>query len=220
MSARLLAALVCLLNFGPSIGRAGSLPSPDHKVVLYLRSDQPQDAPTVTAMKHELETQLKAGDYQVQWRTLGASNGSEDGFVAIIEMRGACHAPKPGASLNPVSAGASLASTAVQDGQVLPFSWIYCQTLSEMLAPALASTKSSQRDFLYGRAMGRVLAHELYHVLSNERAHENGGVAKSSFSASDVLKDDFTLGESALLRMHAPDSGDNDADAGESAAGR
>ncbi len=175
----------------------------------------------MTAMKRELEIQLKAGDYQIEWRSLGGSNGSEDGFIAIIELRGTCHAPKPGATLNRVSTGASLASTAVQDGQVLPFSWIYCQTLSEMLAPALASTKSGQRDFLYGRAMGRVLAHELYHVLSNEREHENGGVAKSSFSASDVLKDDFTLGESALLRMHAPDPGDDDAaDAEESAAGR
>jgi len=220
MFARLLAALVCLLNFGPSIGRAGSLPSPDHKVVLYLRSEQPQDAPTVSAMKRELETQLKAGDYQVQWRTLGASNGAEDGFIAVIELRGTCHAPKPGAALNRVTTGASLASTAVQDGQVLPFSWIYCQTLSEMLGPALASAKSSQRDFLYGRAMGRVLAHELYHVLSNEREHENGGVAKSSFSASDVLKDNFSLGESALLRMHSPEPSEEDADAEESAAGR
>ena len=220
MSARLLAALVCLLNFGPCIGRAGSLPSPDRKVVLYLRGEQPQDGPTVTAMKRELETQLKAGDYQIEWRSLGVSNGSVDGFIAVIELRGTCHAPKPSATLNRVSTGASLASTAVQDGQVLPFSWIYCQTLSEMLAPALASAKSSQRDFLYGRAMGRVLAHELYHVLSNEREHENGGVAKPSFSASDVLKENFSLGETALLRMHSPDPGDDDADAEDSAAGR
>lgn len=219
MSARLLAALVCLLNFGPCIGRAGSLPSPDHKLVLYLRGEQAGNRSAVLAMQRELETQLRAANYSVKWRALGAPNsGDDDGFVAVVELRGTCHAPDSGAAFNPVTDGASLASTAVQDGQVLPFSWIYCDTLSRMLAPALYSANSSQRDFLYGRAMGRVLAHELYHILANERQHDSAGVAKSSFSARDVLSNSFTLDESAVVRMHAADSGDGDGTDG--AAGR
>ena len=41
--------------------------------------------------------------------------------------------------------------------------------------------------------MGRLLAHELYHMLANKRGHAESGVGKASFSASDVLGERFTL---------------------------
>jgi hypothetical protein len=67
--------------------------------------------------------------------------------------------------------------------------------------------KSKQRDFLYGRAMGRLLAHELYHMLANQREHVGSGVGKPSFSASDVLGESFAFEESALARFRGPASG-------------
>lgn len=110
------------------------------------------------------------------------------------------------AYVKPVENGASLASTAVDGDRVLPFTWINCETLTQLLAPRLARVASGRRDFLYGRAMGRVLAHELYHLLANKRGHTESGVGKSSFSASDVLGEHFTFEGSALPRVNPQDS--------------
>jgi hypothetical protein len=51
--------------------------------------------------------------------------------------------------------------------------------------------------------MGRVLAHELYHILSHSTNHFELGVAKSRFSGSDLIKSRLEFDELALDRMHA-----------------
>jgi hypothetical protein len=61
----------------------------------------------------------------------------------------------------------------------------------------------ARREFLYGRAMGRVVAHELYHILSNEPGHEEGGVAKPFFTTRDVLADQFNFNHATLAKLVA-----------------
>jgi hypothetical protein len=70
-----------------------------------------------------------------------------------------------------------------------------------LLAPELARIEPAQRDFLYGRAMGRVLAHELYHVIANKREHAGSGVGKESFNAGDVLGEHFLFEGAALAGL-------------------
>ena len=60
-----------------------------------------------------------------------------------------------------------------------------------------------RREFLYGRAMGRVVAHELYHILSNEPGHDEDGVAKPSFTTRDVLADQFNFNHATLAKFQA-----------------
>ena len=196
-------AFCTVLGLGLCSPRAGPVSVSDHRVVVYLRttgsSTKPDDT-TVSFMKRELETLLQTAGYRVDWKVLGNLSGEGDTVVAVVELRGSCRAPDPKAYVKPVENGTSLASTAVEGGKILPFSWINCETLTQMLAPSLAGTESGQRDFLYGRAMGRVLAHELYHMLANQRGHAGSGVAKASFSASDVLGERFTFDHSALAQ--------------------
>jgi len=47
----------------------------------------------------------------------------------------------------------------------------------------------SRQDFLYARAMGRLLVHKLYHILMKTRHHDASGIGKPSFSAKDVLSE-------------------------------
>jgi len=54
---------------------------------------------------------------------------------------------------------------------VLPFSWINCANLTRMIGPVLADEAGALRDYLYGRAMARIAAHELYHVMMGSRDH-------------------------------------------------
>jgi hypothetical protein len=50
--------------------------------------------------------------------------------------------------------------------------------------------------------MGRLIGHELFHILTNTRAHDVGGVAKPYFSAQDLLADHFEFEASTLARFH------------------
>ena len=46
-----------------------------------------------------------------------------------------------------------------------------------------------------GRALGRVLAHELYHIFANTTKHARAGIAKSCYTAPELLADEFHLTE-------------------------
>jgi hypothetical protein len=219
MSARLVAGLVSLLSIGLRSGWAEPVSSPDRRVIVYLQTAASGN--TVIYMQRELEALMQTAGYRVDWKIPGVSTGEVESTIAVVELRGSCKVPEANAHVKPVQNGASLASTAVDGDHVLPFSWINCDTLTQMLAPSLARAKSNQRDFLYGRAMGRLLAHELYHMLANQREHVESGVGKPSFSARDVLGESFAFEESALARIRESGSsafaGQADADEDETA---
>jgi hypothetical protein len=198
MSARLLAIICSLLSVGLSNGRAEPVLSASRELVVYLNAGQSDR--TLPYMQHELATLMQTAGYRVAWEGPGDSPDTESA-IAVVQLRGDCRAPSPHDAVKPVEPGASLASTAVDGDRVLPFSWINCDTLTQMLAPSLATVQPGRKDFLYGRAMGRLLAHELYHMLVNKRGHETSGIGKASFSAKDVLGESFTFEESTLAEF-------------------
>jgi hypothetical protein len=89
----------------------------------------------------------------------------------------------------------SLATTAITDSRVLPFSTVNCGALTRALQPVLVKEPGAQRDLLYGRALARVIAHELYHALSRTTCHAHSGIAKSAFSRDDLLGESLAASE-------------------------
>jgi hypothetical protein len=96
---------------------------------------------------------------------------------------------------------ASLATTAITDGHVLPFSSLNCTALTRSVSAALAKDAGARRDFLYGRAMARVVAHELYHVLLRTTEHARSGVARSCFTTGDLLSERFEFESATSERL-------------------
>lgn len=142
---------------------------------------------------------MRTAGYSIRWRAGGdASN------VVVVNLAGKCTVPMsplPGAA-PPDDNQPSLASTAVQDGAVLPFSRIDCTELSRMLSGVFSSEAPARRTYLYGRAMGRLLAHELYHILAQTRDHASAGIGKPCFTAADLVTDRFEFESVALSRLH------------------
>ena len=166
MSARLL-ALCCLLNPVVSSAWADSNVSAGPDVVVYLKSDSLQPARPLEHMKLELSALMSSPGYRVEWRdSQSADRNVDNAELVVVELRGSCGIP-PGRIEAEPGGGGSLASTHVSGAKVLPFSWVNCENLTRLLAPSLAGEAGAQRDFLYGRALARLLAHELYHVLAN-----------------------------------------------------
>ncbi len=148
-------------------------------------------------MQSEVDVLMHAAGYRVDWRMAGESSSDADSAaLVVVELRGVCQPADPTAQIDPLPQGSLLASTAVSDGHILPFSWVHCDSLTALLGHSIDGTL--QENFWYGRAMGRLIAHELYHILSNEREHADSGVAKSAFSAQDLVAEHFEFEQTAL----------------------
>jgi hypothetical protein len=167
-------------------------------------------------MKREVTALLGSIGYGVEWRDRAASSEATSASLILLELRGSCQAPAHPSEIVPLTKAASLASSAVVDGAVLPFSWLDCNTLTRLLAPAFAKANNNKFDYLYGRAMGRLAAHELMHVLSGRVDHDDAGVGKPYFSAKDILSDHFAFENETIAALpvissptastHAPSS--------------
>jgi hypothetical protein len=221
MFARLLATFCLVLPFVSTIW-AQSAPSTDSELVVYLRADAAQPTATVSHMKRELATIMRTAGYRIQWRNTADDSRDDAAQLAVLELNGACALPAGyAASDSPPAKGASLATTNVTDGQVLPFSAIHCGALTRVLAPALSKDAGAQRDFLYGRAMARVAAHELYHILTRTTEHAASGVARTCFSTDDLLTERFDFEATTLARLrHRTDGVATSAAFGEEASDR
>lgn len=195
-------AALCLLQF--ALLRAGSGDPPASELLVQLRGDAGQPAHTLEIMKRELAPLMSAAGYRVAWRVAHEQSVSTPDTLVVVELRGSCGMPAGSEPLGGAADTHTLATTASSDGVVLPFSAVNCGALTRVLAPYLASDAGARRDFLYGRAMARLLAHELYHILAHTRDHDREGIAKSHFSFTDLLTEQFEFEPTALARFQHP----------------
>ena len=97
-------------------------------------------------------------------------------------------------------AAPSLADTSIADGHILPFFRIDCTRLMSILG------RSVDSDVL-GRALARLAAHELYHIVGQTTEHPDAGIAKAAFSVRDLTAPRFELDAWSVARMRpAPTS--------------
>jgi hypothetical protein len=66
---------------------------------------------------------------------------------------------------------------------------------AQLPSAALLQLPQSERAEAFGRALGRILAHELYHILANTQHHGRAGVAKESYTVADLPCADFEFEE-------------------------
>jgi hypothetical protein len=153
-------------------------------------------------MKRELARLMQTAGYRLEWRGPQDANIDTSAFLAVVELRGNCEAPfekvVTGWTLRDA---ADLASTFVSDGRVLPFSWVNCGNLTKLLASALMDQPEARADFIVGRAVARLIAHEFYHVLMQTRQHSGSGVSKPCFTAGDLLNEQFEFEHAVLAEL-------------------
>ncbi len=136
------------------------------------------------------------------WRSLAGNRGCERwARLVVVHFKGRC-------DLSDLAAYPpyqwTLGRTHIADGEVLPFSDIYCGAIRAFLAPILLQTEEQSRSFVLGRAIGRVLAHELYHVLAKTRHHGGSGLGESAYKAEELAGDEFAFDEAEIRRLRGP----------------
>jgi len=153
-------------------------------VTLILQFEAQHSEPSVNEMKRELQNLMRPSGVELSWRSLDEIS-SKDSFpsVVVVTFHGTCQT-KPIAPPLPTDPVA-LAYAHVSNGTVIPFADVEC----DRVRSSLTSTPGARSDLLFGRALGRVLAHELHHIIGQTRAHTQQGVSRKSLSARDLIAD-------------------------------
>jgi len=68
-----------------------------------------------------------------------------------------------------------------------------CNLIRQLIAEPLAGAPPIEQHRLLGRAMARVLAHEMYHVLTNSTKHGTHGIAKAAYSCAELAADHLSF---------------------------
>jgi hypothetical protein len=175
-------------------------------------------------MKAEIRNILRPAEIDIRFRDLRryTPDAQEEVFqkTVIIHFQGACQSEFRVSPLlldeTAVVSSPELARTDIQDGHVLPYVDVYCNEIRAFVPPA---AHVSQQQ-IFGRALGRVVAHELYHALLNTRKHAQRGLARSSQSPRDLTGDTLSLDSRSIFALRQKYSSDKkEADSMQSAPG-
>jgi hypothetical protein len=175
------------------------------QVTLYTDFKEEHSKLSFEAMKKEVAANLAMTGLQLQWRSLSQPE-STSGELVVVTFTGKC---RMNDLLLPHSESGPLGWTYIEDGHTSPFSKVDCDRIREFINPLVAGAGRDDREALLGRALGRVLVHELCHVFSDSRGHASRGLRKAFFTAPYLLlghprldeKDVNTLRQGKLRRL-------------------
>jgi hypothetical protein len=135
----------------------------------------------IGAMGREAAHILKKSGVSLAWR-IGDPGQSVDGLLVVVKLVGRCDMDGPAAILKAGPLGWSHEA----NGVVLPFSDLACDNIRGQVQSAQVTGNPLRGNVLLGRAMGRVLAHELYHIVADTAKHADAGVTQSGLSAREL----------------------------------
>ena len=154
---------------------------PSDSVAVVLQFEDRYSELSIVEMKTEAQALVKDSGIVLSWRRMEQLSSAE-AFprMVVVRMRGVCDMGLPVPPLSSLSL--PLASTYILGGEPSPFSDIECDRIRSSLG-----ARSGRGDLLFGRALGRVLAHELHHIIQRTRAHTAAGYTRQSLSPADLI---------------------------------
>jgi hypothetical protein len=195
-----LCALSAVAGFASSSGTPVRTSSPVLTIVLDFRGTYA--ARSVEEMEREVENITRDSGWAIQWRSWKQATEGVFEEMTIVRFNGNCGVP-PWPHLSPEG---PLGFTHVSDGVVLPFSDIACEKIASFLRPSVSGMDPAQAELVFGRAMGRVVAHELVHMISRSAVHSRHGVGQPELSESQLTGDRLDLSPKDLVRISGKDS--------------
>jgi hypothetical protein len=150
----------------------------------------PHSQTSVKEMEREAGLILKSSGIRLGWRILGEDPTAAYNSLVVMTFTGPCqYDPAPPR----YDESGPLALTRITDGEILPFGEVDCARLASSVHYAMSGGDYSRADKLVGRAMGRVVAHELVHMLTKSTRHGSEGVEKASLSGKQLIEESLPL---------------------------
>lgn len=188
------AAATALLASGQTVPKAN--PNPSVGVFMDFDGDSAPGAAPLEIMKNEVDKLLKPSGISLNWRLAKENRGNQafSGLV-VLKFNGKCRVEgwtspvemPPASDFGSLGEESTLGATRVAGGRVLPYSEVECDAIKKALAYLPPGTGRKEEQRALGLAMGRVVAHELYHVLASTTAHAVRGLANATESLQDLI---------------------------------
>ena len=163
-------------------------PTPDVTVILDFKGlSSPQ---AIAEMEREASQIIRASGIELGWQRRDGSTARTYNDLVVLTFRGSCMfvpAPPVYDELGPY------ASTRTSNGEVQPFADVDCDRVVSSAHAAMFGGDFGKADILIGRALGRVVAHELVHMLTKSDIHAKDGVQKAELSGRQLIAKSLPL---------------------------
>jgi len=196
-------ALLCCAVLAAVPAFAGGRPV-EASAVLYTTFKQPAPLAVVHALEDEVESIMGPLGRHFVWRSIAGVQGNEVSTeLAVLTFKGRCDV---GGIIPREAHPGALGWTHVSDGAILPFSDIDCDRIRVFIQKELIYIPAADRETAFGRAVARVVAHELYHIFANTQHHGADGVGKAAYTVHELVSDEFHFEdrEGDALRSSVP----------------
>lgn len=168
-------------------------------LTLLLDFEKAPPLSTLREMQQELRQFLQSAGIRTDLR-LRSEVPSDADFedVVLLRFRGICQA----SALAPLlDERGPFAWSHVVEGSILPFAHVACDNVRRAVEEALFGGEKARRDELFGRALGRVVAHELYHIIAGVHSHGKKGIAQAALSGRELIAERMPLEPEDARRM-------------------
>lgn len=184
---------ICCLALGvlPALGQVAG-------IAVYTDFQKPPSPTVLSSLQDEVRVIASPLGLAIEWKSLAGEHSAQvGGRLVVAKFLGLCDTR--GLPAPPFREG-GLGRTHVSDREVLPFIDVDCGRIRGYLRAPLMQLEPHERDEVLGRALGRVFAHELYHVVARTTQHSHGSVDQSSYTVAELT--DPTLHPSACQILH------------------
>jgi cytochrome c553 len=188
---------LCCAGFALLVGQgwAGNLAP----VAIYTGFENEPPKQVLDAIRNEVDSLMAPLKLPIEWRNLATREFDNPAIqVAVVTFKGACDARD--AAFYRGGTG-PLAWTHISEGVVLPFAEVDCGRIHELMDHSLSRVAPGRREAAFARGIGRVVTHELYHVLTASKHHGHDDVAHSAYTPQELMEDHFEFGMEELTTL-------------------
>jgi hypothetical protein len=169
--------------------------TPDVTVILDFKG--PRSQSSIKEMEREAGLILKASGVRLGWAMLGENPNASYNDLVVLTFKGSCEFGPPAR----YGEAGPYARTFITDGEVRPFGEVDCDRVVSSAFEAMAHDDHVGPDLLIGRALGRVVAHELVHMLTKSATHGIVGVEKPALTGKQLIDAALPLSEFDIDRV-------------------
>jgi hypothetical protein len=158
----------------------------------------PYSRTSLKEMERESGLVLRSSGVRLDWRMLGENPHASYNDLVVMTFKGACKFD-PARPIH--DEPGPLAMTHLVDGKILPFGEVDCDRVVSSARTAMSGSDYSHADLLIGRALGRVVTHELVHMLTRSGEHGTEGVEKPALSGRQLIAANLRLSAFDIARL-------------------
>ena len=196
---RIRSHLRCTHGRGTLAACVSAAEAPARNTTLILQFDQPHSERSLAVIRTELSTVMQNAGFTFDLKLFSELGPwAEFNDLMLIKLKGNCRLD--GAPVHKASNSLPLALAHTTDGKVLPFIEVFCDQVRAVVRPALWGDQLRTPDELMGRAVGRVIAHEIYHVITGTK-HSAVGIARHALSGSQLISEQLFFQPEDIERM-------------------